>query len=269
MGNWLPPYTNELANYRWVTEKMRALNPKSAQYHTAAAWLKCLDWKFDEEMEHLDQALRADPKFLRAHGLLAGVMLRARGDPQAALREFKAAERIDGSDSIIQMHLGTPYYFMRDYSNAIAQYEKARRVLEPTLVAPLAWLLAIVYEANGQYTNALAEYERNETWPVGANLDDIAARYRKWQAVLAEQGPRGLWRTMLNHLELNDPDPYSVARLYARLGENREALDLLEKAFQEHNYNMVNLLLDDCFDGLHSEPRFQDLVKRMGFKVKP
>src|SRR6266545_7271765 len=104
----LPPHNDTMANFRWVVDSLRALAPDSAQYHTANAWIKYKEWRFEEEIAELKLALRANPKFLRAHGFYGGIMLRARGDAETALREFRAAEQIDPRDSIIQMHLGTP-----------------------------------------------------------------------------------------------------------------------------------------------------------------
>lgn len=266
-GDQFPPYTNRMANFQWVAEKMRMLDTRSAQYHTAMAWIRYNEWKWDEEIEHLQLALRADRSFLRAHGFYGGVLLRARGDPEAALRAFRAAERSAPFDSIIQMHLGTPYYVAGDYTKAIAQFQKALE-LEPRAGGP-AWFLGLAHEAKGDYREALQWFEKHERAVMGANAAEVGRRYEGWRAVLAEKGPRGLWQAMLENHQRWWPDSYALAGLHARLGNTNDALSLLEKAFQEHHPDMPDLLVDQYWRTLDGQPRFQRIVAQMGFKPKP
>jgi hypothetical protein len=57
---------------------------------------------------------------------------------------------------------------------------------------------------------------------------------------------------------------YPVARLYALLGEKEKALEFLEKAVARHERQVTVLRVVPDFDFLHSEPRFQDLARRVG-----
>jgi tetratricopeptide (TPR) repeat protein len=153
-----------------VIEKLRQLRPDSAQYHTAVAWIKYNEWQFDEEIAELELALRADPKFLRAHGFYAGIMLRACGDSETARRHFRIAEEIDPRDVIIQMHLGTPYYFNREYGKAIEQYQRAA-ALEPR--NSIHGLIGRAYEGWQKCDQAFDEYELDEKCYAGTNVAAI------------------------------------------------------------------------------------------------
>src|SRR5262249_18065425 len=151
----------------------------------------------------------------------AWIILRARGDAATALREFKAAERINYGDVGIQTQLGTPYYVQRDFARAIKQYQKAVW-LEPGLRLPHG-LLGRAYEADRQYGNALKEYEIEEKMSHPADAAEIEARYQKWRAILAqEDGTNKLWRAMLNR----SSTPYVKARFSARLGLTNEVFEL-------------------------------------------
>ena len=57
---------------------------------------------------------------------------------------------------------------------------------------------------------------------------------------------------------------YYMALVYAGLGEKDEAFDWLEKAYQEHSWELVGLKVHPGFDPLRSDPRFQDIVHRVG-----
>ena len=59
--------------------------------------------------------------------------------------------------------------------------------------------------------------------------------------------------------------PYYFSLIYASLGDRDRALEWLEKEYQEGHYGVVNLKIDPHFDGLRSDPRFQDIVRRMNF----
>jgi serine/threonine protein kinase/cytochrome c-type biogenesis protein CcmH/NrfG len=260
-GDQLPPYKDTMANFRWVADKLRPLN--SARYHTVNAYLKFQEWHLDEAIDEIKLAVSLDPKFGRAHGLYAWMILRARGDTETAHREFKAAERIGGSDVINQMHLGTPYYVERNYSKAIEQYEKALR-LEPRS-DDARWLLGQTYEADNQYGKALDAYEAMEKERHG-NVAKIEAKYNRYRSILTEKGPREMWQARLDDLRQNSWHGfYDMAGLCARLDYTNEVFDLLEKARQEHEVDMINLLIDECWDPLRKDRRYIDLLKKMGF----
>ena len=58
--------------------------------------------------------------------------------------------------------------------------------------------------------------------------------------------------------------PYEVAAIYVALGNNEQAFQLLEKAYTEHSFHLVNLNVSPQFKSVRSDPRFQDLVRRVG-----
>ena len=58
--------------------------------------------------------------------------------------------------------------------------------------------------------------------------------------------------------------PYEVAAIYVALGNNEKALQMLEKAYTEHSFHLVNLNVSPQFTSVRSDPRFQDLVQRIG-----
>ncbi|MEW6160764.1 MAG: protein kinase [Verrucomicrobiota bacterium] len=268
-GNWgnrLPPYQNTRSNLQWVANHLYQLRPNSAQYHTVNGWIHYLNWQFPEALKELELAVTLDPAFLRAHGIFAGLVLRLRGDAAAALREFEAAEKIDLADVTIQTHLGTPYYFLRDYPKAIAQFTKARR-LEPRAHLPLE-LLGDTYEANEQYEESLDCYEAAENLQ-GGDPKEITERYKRWRSVLAEKGPRGLWEAKLEFQDQNWRNPYAMARLQARLEREDEVFTLLNRAWDERHPAMGWLLVDHHWDKLRNDSRFKALLDKVGFGRVP
>jgi hypothetical protein len=102
---------------------------------------------------------------------------------------------------------------------------------------------------------------------IGFKPETIEARKKAY----AEAGWKGYWRKELEMTEEwgrqkgNYVTPYSFARTCARLGEKDRALKWLERAYAEHSDHLVLLKVDPIFDGLRSDPRFIDLLRRVGF----
>jgi len=87
------------------------------------------------------------------------------------------------------------------------------------------------------------------------------------QEAMAESGALGYWRrTLQNYRESaksNYVPPLLVAQACLRVGDKECAFEWLEKGFEERDHLMINLTVEPVFDSLHSDPRFQDLVRRV------
>jgi hypothetical protein len=60
--------------------------------------------------------------------------------------------------------------------------------------------------------------------------------------------------------------PYNVARVYAAINEKQQALEWLERAYREHNPDLIELTREPSFAGLHSDAKFRELVERIGWR---
>ncbi len=267
-GNQLPPHYNNLANFRMVATRLREVSPNSVQYHAAYSFVSFLDWKFDEAIEEARLAIKLDPNFQPAHRFYAHHMLLARGDTVTGLKEFRIAEQLDPADTTTQCGLGWPPYMERDFPQAIKQFSKAVQ-LEPRTSYAHDWL-AMAYEADGQYDKAVDEYEISELL-CGADSVKTRAKFEKQRSDLHEKDPRSWRQSRLDSArESTPPDPIDMARLCARLGYTNEVFPLLDKAYDQHNGELTDLIWDDTWDTIRNDPRFQQLMTRVGFtKVMP
>ena len=258
----LPPYHDGVANSRLVADKLRELSPDSAEYHTVNSLVKFNDWKFEDAINEAALAKEIDPNFVRAHGLYAFYVLYAHGDAETALREYRIAEQLDPADTVIQDVLAGPFFMERKFDLAIAQLNKAIQ-LEPRYPGNHDDL-AGAYEADKQYDKAIDEYERGYLLN-GNDPEKAKTYYQTMRSALHEKGPRGWWQERLDAAR-QDPqaDPYSMAQLYARLGNTNEVFALLGRACTEHNDRMKFILGDNCFDPFHDDPRFKELLVKIG-----
>jgi tetratricopeptide (TPR) repeat protein len=265
-GVRLPPFSNSLDNVKYVAEKLKNIGPRTAQYHVVNSWLLFLDWKFEQAIDEADKAIRADPHFLRAHGLKGFYLLLGRADVSEARREYEIAESINPYDFIIQSNLGETDYVDRKFGPAIKQYCVATN-MRPQAVTPY-WALARAYEADGQYDAALDAYKQWESL-LGGDPEKVKLWYAKLRAALRDGGREGMWKTRLEGAQ-DDPraSPYYKACLYARLGRTNDAFAALDTAYDKHD-GLFDLLRDDCWDPYRGNPKFQEVVKRVDLHPNP
>jgi tetratricopeptide (TPR) repeat protein len=162
-------------------------------------------------------------------------------------------------------NLGFAYLVTRRYDESIAQHQKTLE-LDPNAAwirADLAWSYAL----KGAYDQAIAEYDKiPERSKVVAPENQMVAGSLGWvYAVSGRRADALRIATELKDLSSHTyVDFYEVAAIYAALGDKDEAFRLLEKAYEEHSSSMPNLAVDPFWYGIRSDPRFADLVRRMG-----
>jgi tetratricopeptide (TPR) repeat protein len=152
--------------------------------------------------------------------------------------------------------------FARKYDWAVQQGVEALR-LEPnhptTRVA-----LGFAYAASGMYDKAISICDTTLTTDPGNQdcLQVVGLAY-------AKAGRRQEAEQVLRKFEELGRTGYSVsyrpAAMYALLGDKDKAFALLEKALAAHDWDMGRLNVDPFLDSLRDDPRFKDLIKRMGF----
>ena len=154
------------------------------------------------------------------------------------------------------------YYFARQYDQAIDQFAKAVE-LDPNFWPAHHWL-GWAYEAQGRHEEAIAEAQKAVAYSAGAPYAVSALGY-----AYAVAGRRAEAQKALNHLkELSEHgyvSAYYSAEIYVDLGEKDQAIQWLEKAYEDPYGDLVWLKVSPRMDRLRSDPRFQDLLRRMNF----
>jgi len=150
--------------------------------------------------------------------------------------------------------LGSNYHGARQYDQAIAQYLRTIE-LEPN--DPRGYeFLGGAYATLGLYDEAVRARQKEMTL-LGAKPEDVAAMGEAYRS----SGFPGYLRWRLERAK----HPYDAAAIEAQLGLKDEAFANLEKCYREHWWAMVQLKNNPKWDPLRSDPRFQDLLRRMNF----
>ncbi len=249
------------------------LDPDLAAGHHALAGIRLRlehDWAGAER--ELRRALELDPISSDAHMMMGEYLyLSGRNDESVAM--MRRTLELDPFHLDRNVAVGFGLYHLRGYDEAIAQFRRTLE-LDPNWATARLWL-AESYAAQGseiQAVNEYVEWLRQVLVPdrMAQATASLADAYRRsgWRSFwereleLAQEEtrrPGSVWRSFQNQY----CGPYYMARRYARLGDRERAIAALEAAYEQRHHLMVFLKIERVFDGLRSDARFQDLVRRV------
>jgi serine/threonine-protein kinase len=237
-------------------------NSLADAYTGLAAIAFWYDWDMKTAVKHHLKALELDPESAHARFLYAH-MLSNTGRHDEALAEIKRAKQSDPVSLIINAGEGL-------FLSHAGRNEEALKILQTTAeMEPNFWLahlfMSNVYLRKEMYDEAIAAASRARDITHGNSEAISTIGY-----AFARSGRIQEARGVLNELEARAANryvpSYTLSQIYNALGEKEKSLSLLEKAFDDKDALMVFLKVDSKWDNLRSEPRFVDLVKRMGFE---
>jgi len=273
-SQFLPPKSAE-AKMRWVRDKLMVIDSRLAEGHAVQGFIYLVyDWKPDEAGKELNLALELDPELLIAH-IWRGRFFTYTRKFDKAEQEYKTARQLDPTRYGLNVNVGLPSFFAHRYDRAIEYFEKAIGVLPNQ-----DWAFKMIGRANeekGDYAAAIATFQKGDLAPgdkpevlkpevLKQKYDELRGAYEKsgedgyWRKKLAfAQSEYGRWIAWVEALE--------IAGLYAHLGDADNALEWLDKAFQEKSDYLLWLNVDPGWDKIRSDPRFIALLKKMGLAM--
>jgi tetratricopeptide (TPR) repeat protein len=119
----------------------------------------------------------------------------------------------------------------------------------------------------GQFDEAIAHLQKAKDLAHGASLMSVGLARGYALAGHRDQAQQSLRELQMRGMH-HYVSPYGLAQVYAALGNKSAALDMLDRAANEHAFEVLFLSIDRSFDSLHENPRFKELLKRVGFPQK-
>jgi TolB-like protein/Tfp pilus assembly protein PilF len=239
--------------------KALSLDPNLAEAHFELGAIKSLEWDWRGAGEEFRRALELNPNHANAH-VAYSLHLVDVGRLDEALVEAKRAQRLDPLTAVMQV--GTAQWFTAAgrYNEAIQEYRKLLE-LDPNY-GPGYYHMANAYHDAGMYHEALlADQKAFDISKNPAHRAEIAHQ-------LAHLGKIAEAEEILEQLKpvLKDTWPFFVARPYAVLRRKEQTLQWLEYGYEVRSLGLNRLNRSRDFDWLRSDPRFQDLVRRIGWE---
>jgi Tfp pilus assembly protein PilF len=246
---------------RLLASKALELDGASGEAHATLAMVAYYeDWNFPGAETEFRHALELSPNSASVRENY-GVFLAQVGRFEEGMSQLRSAELLDPLNLELRTSVGLALYLARRYDDAIEQLQRVLRD-DPNYCDARRHLMRI-YEQRNQIPEYLAQFERAGNW-FGLSPDKAGSLARQLREAFAKGGVRGFRHKQLE--VLSEGSPLFLARVYAHLGERERAIAVLEKARDNHLDMLVAWLkVDPEFDNLRSEPRFESLVKRVGF----
>jgi TolB-like protein len=236
-------------------EKAVAIAPSLAEAHAALGWVRFfIDWKFTEGLTELKRAKELSPANPTANDLLARVIVYL-GRVDEAERQARQAVELDPLSVTAQGNLGRVLFVAGKLDEADAVARKAAE-LQPAAAGNHRYQVHVAVE-RGDGKTALRE----------AQLEPDEG-YRRFELALAQyvSGDRAAADAALADLIANGRDQlaYQIAEVYAVRGETDKAFEWLQISFDNHDTGTLTLLIDPLLRGLHDDPRYKNLLAKLG-----
>jgi serine/threonine-protein kinase len=227
--------------------------------------LAAYDWDWKSAEKEYKRAIELNPRYAIAHQWYSGY-LNIMGLRNEAIAEGKRAQELDPLSLIINFELGLGFYYARNYVQAIEQFQKTLE-LDPNF-PPAHQFLGAAYEENKMYDEALAAFKKRISLQEGKGGSEWSFSMAGLAYVYAVSGQKSEAQTVLDELKQLSEQQYvpatSIALIYTGLDEKDQALAWLEKAYEEHSFQVQWLKVEPRWDSLRSNPRFSALMRRIG-----
>ena len=247
-----------------AARKALELDSMLAEAHTSLAWTDFMfTWDWSAADLEFRRAITLNPNYPAAHAWY-GTYLAAMGRHDEAISEGRRAQELDPLSLITNAALARPFYNARRYDEAIAQSKKTLEI-DPHFARAQYWL-GLAYEQKSMYDDAIAafqdaiEHSDSVSIYVAASGHAYAVAGRRADALKVLGGLQKLSRRRY-------VSAYDIATIYVGLGDSADAMQWLERAYQERSDGLVYLGVDPRWDGMRSDPRFAHLVRRVGLAL--
>jgi tetratricopeptide (TPR) repeat protein len=237
------------------------IEPELGEGHASLAHVRLHDWDWVGLESDFRRAVELDPGYAIVHYWYAEYLM-AMGRTTEAVRRVQHSWELDPLSSVINASVGMIRYLARDYDGALIALRRGLEI-DPThyvshlrvglvclqknlLNEAVAAMRLAVTQSRGS-TEALAGLAQAHA--VAGDMHDVERIVQE----LAEGGRRYV-------------SPYNVARVYGAIDDRQRALEWLERAYGEHNPDLIELTREPSFAGLHSDVKFRELVGRIGWR---
>jgi TolB-like protein/Flp pilus assembly protein TadD len=254
------PATQAMPQAKAALDKALALDPDLAEAHASLGlYLALYEWRYAEAEQELRRAIELNPNYPSAHQWLA-IVLAVHGRYEEADQELNRALALDPLSPAINFSMSSVAYMRRDYDTAAARAQKALEIEPSSGLAVM--MLGLAYAHQGKKDAVLRILQGV---PPAAQLDPGARAALGYMRVLA--GDQAEARRTAAELEAESAhryvSPIWLVFLYTGLGDKERAFLWLDKAYQERSTWLIYLKEFPDFDPLRSDPRFQEMLKKV------
>jgi TolB-like protein/Tfp pilus assembly protein PilF len=237
------------------------LQPELGEGYASLAHVRLHDWDWVGLESDFRQAAELDPGYAIAHYWYAEYLM-AMGRTREALGRAQHAWELDPLNSVINASVGMIRYLAHDYDAALAALRRGLDI-DPTHYVSYLRVGLVCLQKNLPHEAIHAM--RQAVMHSGGSTEALAGLA---QAHAVTGDKLAMERIVKELGESGDRyvSPYNVARVYGAIDDKQRALEWLERAYREHNPDLIELTREPSFASLHSNTKFRELVERIGWR---
>lgn len=258
------PSKDAMPKAREAALKALELDPTLAEAYVSLGLVAtCYDWDRQAAKKSFQKALELNPNSVSAHQWIEFYLTFLEGEFDQGIAHLERAQELDPLNLLIKIRLGYMYYYLHDFDRAIDLHKKIIGFAPNNPVGHLALMDA--YGQKGMYDEAIAEGEKVlELGPAAvAHLGVLGLYY-------ALAGKKDKAYECLSELKERSRKGYVssfwTGTIYYGLGETEKAFEWFDKAFEERDSNLTFITTPPPFDSLRSDPRYKQLLIKMGLE---
>jgi tetratricopeptide (TPR) repeat protein len=258
--NGVMAYAEAFPKAKAAALKAIELDEALADGHLALADVVAdLDWDWVTQERQLKRALELNPSAASVHWAYAFALEKI-GRTDEALAQLRIMRQLDPVSSQSAADAVDAYYYARQYDIALDELKRLDAA-NPQYITVDFWY-GIIYREKGLYDQSIKAFMKwgDNPHALGhmGNALARAGRVAEARAVIPQ---------LQEHIRRDGIGSYEIALVYAGLGEKDQAFAWLEKAYAVRNKGLIFLKVDPCVDPLRSDPRFQNLLRRVGLPL--
>lgn len=235
------------------------LQPQLGEGYASLAHVRLHDWDWVGLESDFRQAVELDPGYAIAHYWYAEYLM-TMGRTREALGRVEHGWELDPLNSVINASVGMIRYLAHDYDGALAALRRGLEI-DPTHYVSYLRVGLVCLQKN--LPNEAIDAMRQAVMHSGGSTEALAGLAQAH----AVTGDKLAMERIVKELGDNRRyvSPYNVARVYGAIDDKQQALEWLERAYREHNPDLIELTREPSFAGLHSDAKFRELVDRIGW----
>ncbi|MEW6128954.1 MAG: protein kinase [Acidobacteriota bacterium] len=255
----MPPH-EAFPKAKEAAEKALALDDTLAEAHTSLAFVKSrYEWDWEGAEAAFRRAIELNPNYALARQWYANHLVSV-GRSLEAIEESKRTQELDPLSLMANAQIGWIYFYSRQYDAGAKACQKAIE-MGPNFFSARRYY-GLILEAQNKYDEAIEQFEKGRESSAN-NPIMIAALGHAYAVAGKKREAQKLLDELTNEPNERKPSSYDIAVIYTGLGETEKAIEWLEKAYEERNEYLSYVKADPRFDPLRTDPRFQDILRRM------
>jgi len=238
-----------------------SLDDKLVEAYTTFANLKFqYDWDFSGAEQDFKQAIALNANYAEAHHQYAWYLAMI-GKEMESKAEMKFAQQLDPVNPSINVDLNLPYILNRQFDESIVLSRKVVEMFPNFFIAHMT--LGTALFEKGDKAAGIEELEKAKMLEPTPHLKGLLGYFYAKSG--RKEDARRLLAEIKDQAKVRYVAPYWIGMIYAGLDEKDEAFAWFEKAYQERSWWLMFIKMDPLVDSLRSDPRFTDLMRRIGF----